>query len=96
MENTEKKRPCVLCSYARSELGFVRNRPLKLNHIFSLVVGLPIVSKGLCGETPQYLLSTRGCEVAMAGTGNKVITHEGKIHAAWLQYRRDSETHLYS
>ena len=30
------------------------------------------------------LISSRGCQKATYGTGNKIITHEGKVHVAWL------------
>ena len=32
----------------------------------------------------KTLLSKRGCEAATAGTGNKIITYQGKTHVAWL------------
>ncbi len=32
---------------------------------------------------PQ-LVSSRGCNKATSGTGNKIITHQGKTHVAWL------------
>jgi hypothetical protein len=32
----------------------------------------------------QSLVSARGCCAATAGTGNKIITHQGKTHTAWL------------
>ena len=32
----------------------------------------------------KTLLSSRGCESATAGTGNKIITYQGKTHVAWL------------
>jgi len=32
----------------------------------------------------RMLLSSRGCESATAGTGNKIITYQGKTHVAWL------------
>jgi hypothetical protein len=32
----------------------------------------------------HHLVSSRGCESATSGTGNKIITHEGKTHVAWL------------
>ena len=32
----------------------------------------------------QTLISSRGCERATTGTGNKIIAHEGKTHVAWL------------
>ena len=35
-------------------------------------------------EPNKTLLSTRGCESATAGTGNKIITYQGKTHVAWL------------
>ena len=41
---------------------------------------------GAVGDEParQYLLSSRGCCAATAGTGNKIITHQGKTHVGWL------------
>ncbi len=35
-------------------------------------------------KTEQTLLSSRGCQTATFGTGNKIITHGGKRHVAWL------------
>jgi hypothetical protein len=35
-------------------------------------------------QANHFLLSSRGCERATSGTGNKIITHEGKTHATWL------------
>ena len=35
-------------------------------------------------DTQHDLISSRGCESATSGTGNKIITHEGKTHVAWL------------
>ena len=32
----------------------------------------------------RMLLSSHGCESATAGTGNKIITYQGKTHVAWL------------
>lgn len=32
----------------------------------------------------KTLISSRGCESATAGTGNKIITYQGKTHVAWL------------
>ena len=37
----------------------------------------------------QSLLSSQGCCAATAGTGNKIITHDGKTHAAWLDSTED-------
>jgi hypothetical protein len=37
------------------------------------------------GEPPVGdVISDRGCQKATYGTGNKIITHEGKVHVAWL------------
>ena len=39
---------------------------------------------GALDQANHFLLSSRGCERATSGTGNKIITHEGKTHVAWL------------
>ena len=38
------------------------------------------------GDEPssQILVSERGCCAATTGPGNKIVTHEGKTHIAWL------------
>ena len=35
-------------------------------------------------NSTRALISSRGCESATAGTGNKIITYQGKTHVAWL------------
>ena len=35
-------------------------------------------------QSAHTLISSRGCESATSGTGNKIITHDGKRHVAWL------------
>ena len=35
-------------------------------------------------EVQHHQISSRGCERATSGTGNKIITHEGKTHVTWL------------
>ena len=35
-------------------------------------------------EAQHHLISSRGCERATSGTGNKIVTHDGKTHVAWL------------
>ena len=35
-------------------------------------------------DAQHDLISSRGCERATSGTGNKIITHKGKTHVAWL------------
>ena len=43
-------------------------------------------------QTEHTLLSSRGCQAATAGVGNKIITHEGKTHVAWLESRDGGQT----
>mgnify|MGYP002035765267 CR=1 FL=1 len=39
---------------------------------------------GAIDQANHFLLSSRGCERATSGTGNKIITHQGKTHVTWL------------
>ena len=41
-------------------------------------------SKNKVDCAAHSLISSRGCECATSLTGNKIITHEGKRHVAWL------------
>jgi len=43
------------------------------------------------GDEPakQTLISSRGCCAATAGTGNKIITYQGKTHVGWLDSNED-------
>jgi len=60
--------------------------PMKVTALASLLSATAVftnVARGL-DQANHFLLSSRGCERATSGTGNKIITHKGKTHVAWL------------
>ena len=48
----------------------------------SLLSGIAVFVNvaGAIDQANHFLLSSRGCERATSGTGNKIITHQGKTH----------------
>jgi len=54
---------------------------------YILVVSLTLLAPSAVLASEQVLLSRQAGVAATVGTGNKIITHEGKKHVAWMDKR---------